>query len=259
MESSLSGKTILITRDMNQAKPMVDRLKNLGAVVLIFPTIKISPPDNPDLIRGYLADISVFEWIVFTSSNAVRYFDKFKNREQKNLKNIKIACVGKKTTEALEELNLTPVVVPNVQTSRGLLEAILNHDIKGQRILLPVSNLASKDIQEGLQAHGAHVERIEVYKNVPFPNHNRELIYKKIDNNIIDCITFYSPSAINSFANLMGEKGISLINTRKIPIAVIGSTTALAARDQNLHPTIQPIQSDDQNFVQGLIEYFNKA
>jgi uroporphyrinogen-III synthase len=249
---SLSGKTIVITRDLNQSKPFVKRLKNLGAKILLFPIIKITGPDDPDSIRTYLTDISTFEWIIFTSANAVRYFFKFKNRDRNDMHKIKIACVGKKTAELLKTYNLTPVLIPSTFTNEALLKAIIKYDVWRKRILLPVSNIAGNELQEGLQTHGAFVERIEIYKNVPYRNSQREMLFQKIENKLVDCITFYSPSAINNFADLIGEKGITLINTRKIPIAVIGSTTAQAAREKNLNPGIMPAGSDEESFVEEL-------
>jgi uroporphyrinogen-III synthase len=256
MEMSLSGKTIVITRDLNQAKSFVERLKNLGAKVLLFPIIKITGPDDPDLIRTYLTDISTFEWIIFTSANAVRYFFKFKNNGRNDMHKIKIACVGKKTAEVLKAYNLTSLLIPSTFTSEELLKAILKYDVRRKRILLPVSNLAGNELQEGLQTHGAFVERIEVYKNILHRNSQKEMIFQKIENKSVDCLTFYSPSAINSFADLIGEKGITLINTRKIPIAVIGSTTAKAARGKNLNPEIMPAKSDEDTFVEELERFF---
>jgi len=257
MEMPISGKTIVITRDVKQAKPFAEQLKNLGANVLLFPTIKISPPDDPDQIRKTLTDLSAFEWIIFTSSNAVRYFFKFINEKQSTLLKIKIACVGNKTSKALEGFDIAPTVIPDIYTSHELLDAILKHNIKGKRILLPVSNLAGNELQEGLQTHGALVERLVIYKNVPITNSKKELIFEKIDKHEIDCITFFSPSAIIIFTDLMGEKGISLINTRKIKIAVIGSTTELAARENNLNPEIIPDRSDERSFVDELVRYFD--
>jgi uroporphyrinogen-III synthase len=256
MEMAISGKTIVITRDINQAKSFAEQLKNLGATILFFPTIRITPPDDPGNIRKTLANLSVFEWIIFTSSNSVRYFFKFINEKQSSLQKIKIACVGNKTTEALEGFHITPTIIPNIYTSHELLDAILKYDVKGKRILLPVSNLAKNEIQEGLQSNGALVERIVIYKNIPITNAKKELIFEKIDNHRIDCITFFSPSAINTFTDLMGEKGINLINSKKIPIAVIGSTTSLAAQEKDLVPTIQPSQSNEQSFVEELERYF---
>jgi len=255
---SLTGKTIVITRDVNQAKPLVQRLENLGATILLFPTIKITVPDNLDRIQKILEDLSVFEWIIFTSINTVRYFFKIINVKPGNLQKIKIACVGKKTAETLAEYNLTTTVIPDIYTSHDLLKALLKYGVKGKHILLPASNLAGRELEEGLKAQGAQVERIEVYKNVPFENPQNDLIFEKIDKNEIDCLTFFSPSAMKSFAHLMGEKGISLINFRNIPIAVIGSTTARAARENGLQPAIMPLMSGEESFVEELEKYFGE-
>jgi len=256
MDMSLAGKTIVITRDVNQAKPFAQMLENLGARIVMFPTIKISPPDKTDQIRKRLRDLNDFEWIIFTSSNAVRYFFKYIHANKSTVQKIKIASVGKKTTEVLEEFHLTPAILPNIYTSQALLDAIIKHDIKGKLILLPVSNLAGKELQEGLLTHGAFVERVEIYKNIPNEYSKRELLIEKIDKCRIDCITFFSPSAINRFADLMGDKGIALINANKISIAVIGSSTLLAARKKNLEPTIQPLHSDEQSFAEEIDKYF---
>ena len=78
--------------------------------------------------------------------------------------------------------------------------------------MLPVSNAAGDELQKGLQSLGAHVKRIEVYKNTPYRDLKWDTIFKKIEGKIIDCITFYSPSALHAFAKLIGEDGISMIN-----------------------------------------------
>ena len=256
MEMSLSGKTIVITRDVNQGKPFAEKLEDLGATVLSFPTIKITEPDNPGRIREMLRDATAFDWIIFTSSNAVRYFLKFINNIQSTLEGINISCVGKKTAETLEKSNITPTLIPNIFTSDELLTALLKYDVRGKRILLPVSNLAGKELQEGLIERGAQVERVEVYKTVPFKNAPKEMMLKKIDKNEIDCITFFSPSAIDTFAHLMEKRGMRKIINKNIPIAVIGPTTARAARENNLNPEIIPEKSDEKSFLEEMVKYF---
>jgi uroporphyrinogen III methyltransferase/synthase len=256
MDMSLSGKTIVITRAANQAKPFAEMLGSLGAKIVLFPTIKISPPEDSDYIRKTLANLGAFQWIIFTSANAVRYFFNYMNKKNNTLQKVKIASVGKKTTEVLKTFHLSPTIIPKTYTSNGLLNAIVKHDIRGKRILLPVSNLAGNELQEGLQAHGALVERLEIYKNIPDTDSKKELLLEKLEKHQIDCITFFSPSAINTFTELVGDKGITLINKKKITIAVIGSTTLLAAQEKNLQPTIQPSQSDERSFVEEIKKYF---
>jgi len=253
---SINGKTIVITRDPNQAKTFAKMIEEAGAHVYLFPIIKITGPDDPDLVRKNLKDLKIFNWIVFTSANAVRYFFKFIAKDRSDVIKLKIACVGKKTAEELKTFNLEPFVIPQSFNSQDLLAEILKHDLKGERILLPVSNLSGSELQEGLQAQGAAIERIEIYKNEPIQTFKRKDIIQKIENNSIDCITFFSPSAINAFIDLINKKGISLIQKRKIPIAVIGKTTAQAARDRDLYPDIMPAKSDEESFVKELERYF---
>ena len=253
---SLSGKTLVITRDETQAKPFAQKLEALGATILLFPTIKITEPDYPDQIRKLVHDPVVYDWIIFTSANAVRYFMKYLNNSQKSLEKVNISCVGKKTAEILKKFNVTPALIPEKYSSDELFSALLKHDLHGKRILLPVSNLAGKELQKALQERGALVERIVVYKNVPNEHTEKEKICHKIENNEIDCIIFFSPSAIDTFAQLMEEKGIELIKKRNVAIAVIGSTTARAARKNDLNPVIIPEMSDELSFINELKKYF---
>ena len=96
-----------------------------------------------------------------------------------------------------------------------------------------------------------------IYRNEPYENSQTDIFVGKVDKNEIDCILFFSPSAINTFADLIRDKGISLINVKKIPIAVIGTTTARAVRENGLQPAIMPLVSDEESFVEELIKYFS--
>ena len=246
----------MITRDETQSKPFAQKLEALGASIFSFPTIKITDPDYPEQIRKLVHDPAVYDWIIFTSTNAVRYFMKHLNNSQRALEKVNISCVGKKTAQVLEEYNLTPISIPKKYTSDELFAALLKHDLHGKRILLPVSNLAGKELQKALQKEGAFVERIEVYKNVPNEHIEKEILYHKIENDEVDCIIFFSPSAIDTFAQLMEKKGIRLIKERNVAIAVIGSTTARAARKNDLNPVIIPEMSDELSFINELEKYF---
>lgn len=252
---SLTSKTILITRIRNQAKGLVEMLENLGYNVLNIPTIQITDPDDPAHIQKLLKDTSSFEWIIFTSANAVRYFFKFCSGNDQEFRNLKIACIGNKTAEVLESFSIEPQLIPGTFSNQGLLNDIQKYEIRGKHILLPVSNIAGDELHTGLEALGAHVKRIEVYKNEPYKDSQWDTVYEKLENNIINCIAFYSPSALYAFTALIGDKGIAMINDKKIAIAVIGSSTARAAREKQLHPQIMPLQSDDKHFVEALEGY----
>ena len=71
---SLSNKTILVTRTRKQSEALIEMLKKNGCRVLNVPTIEISEADNPEHLQKMLKEISAYDWIIFTSANAVRYF-----------------------------------------------------------------------------------------------------------------------------------------------------------------------------------------
>jgi len=255
----LTDKTIIVTRDVKQAVPFVSQLKNLGANAILFPTIEITGPEEPEKIRAELTDISKYDWIIFTSANAVSYFFKFVDLDRIDMKRKNIACVGKKTAEVLGNFNLSPTLVPEKHSAQDLVEAMRKYDISGKYILIPVSNLAAHEIENELQSLGSIVKRVEVYQTKTYQNPDKEMLYQKISDGLIDCVTFFSPSALNAFIELTGEEVVNEINSRQIDIAVIGSTTARAAEEAKLKPSIQPEQSDSESFLQALKEHYSDS
>ncbi len=70
----LDGKRIVVTRAIEQARGLKDRLESMGAVVLLLPAVSFSEPaDTAELDRAIQA-LESFDWILFTSANAVRFF-----------------------------------------------------------------------------------------------------------------------------------------------------------------------------------------
>ena len=65
---------VLVTRAADQAGGLVSGLRSSGAEVVEFPTIKTVPPESwADLDRA-IGVLSSFEYVIFTSVNALAYF-----------------------------------------------------------------------------------------------------------------------------------------------------------------------------------------
>ena len=69
--SPLAGRRVLITRAPRQASELADRLRELGAIPIVVPTIEIGPPSSFAALDAALASLSSFDLIAFTSGNAV--------------------------------------------------------------------------------------------------------------------------------------------------------------------------------------------
>ncbi|NJD09607.1 MAG: hypothetical protein FIB01_03885 [Gemmatimonadetes bacterium] len=71
-EQELAGCQVVVTRPADQAEPLAEALRQLGARVRVRPLISIAAPIDPARLRGALARLSDYNWVAFTSANAVR-------------------------------------------------------------------------------------------------------------------------------------------------------------------------------------------
>ncbi len=71
---SLQGKRIVVTRAVEQARGLKVRLESMGATVLLFPAVGFSEPADTRELDRAIRSLSEFDWVLFTSANAVRFF-----------------------------------------------------------------------------------------------------------------------------------------------------------------------------------------
>jgi uroporphyrinogen III methyltransferase/synthase len=167
----LYGQRVVVTRTRRQASGLTQRLLELGADVLEIPTIRIVPvpPDRRrHQLLGRLSEL--FDWIVFTSPNAVeRFFEDFFQVHQdiRALGAIRFAAVGPVTSAHLARLRLRVEVQPETFTTEMLSKAFAKENVKDQRFLLPHGNLADPLLANHLRDQGAQVEEWIVYETQP--------------------------------------------------------------------------------------------
>ena len=102
----LWGKRIIVTRARAQASGLVEKISELGGFPIEFPTISIEKAENYTALHNAFKNISNYDWIVFTSVNAVEIiFEEFRkvNMDIRDLKDIKICAIGPATRESLEK------------------------------------------------------------------------------------------------------------------------------------------------------------
>jgi AcrR family transcriptional regulator len=113
-ELPLKGKTIVITRTIEQSKESASALTRLGANVIIFPTLEIVPPENWSKFDGILTQPGKIDFIIFTSVHSVQMFSN-RCREigaELNYNRTLVAAVGNKTSSYCEKNNIqSPLTV----------------------------------------------------------------------------------------------------------------------------------------------------
>jgi uroporphyrinogen III methyltransferase/synthase len=167
----LFGRRVVVTRARRQSGGLAARLARLGADVLEIPTIRIEPVP-PDAARETGLDRvgELYDWIVFTSPNAVEFFfDHFfrRHRDVRALGSIKLAAIGPATAAGLRDLHLSVEVQPQSYTAEKLAEAFPKEGIAGKRVLVPHGQLADPALVKALREAGAKVEEWIVYQTRP--------------------------------------------------------------------------------------------
>jgi len=245
----LFGKTIVVTRSREQASELAEKLNTLGAQVLSFPTIRFEDPPDKEALQRCLSDIANFDWVVFTSVNAVdRFFSALNDAEgdSRALAGCKICCIGPGTADRLASQGIRADLIPKRFTSKAIFQALAEQrEITGKRFLLPRADIAGRDLPEQLRAHGADVADIAAYRTLP--GEPSEEVIEALRARQVDLVTFTSSSTARNFASIIKRE------LGKLPDAVayvsIGPETSKAARQEGM-----TVRAEAQDYtIDGLV------
>ena len=228
----LFGRRVLVTRAAEQAGGLSERLASLGAHPVEIPTIRAVPlADNPELDAA-LADLGRFDWIAFSSANAVRaVFDRLSaaGADSRALHSVRVAAIGSATASALAARGISADFVPERSGSDGFADGLARLGVSGARILLPRSDIAGGALPERLRQSGAVVSEIAAYRTET-PESSRAPLAAALDGGL-DAATFASASAVSNLIALL-DGDISRLDG--VAIACIGRATAAAASELGL-------------------------
>lgn len=256
---TLQNKTIVITRRAEQAKGLIRSIEERGGKPLLFPTIATRPTEKTEIRNRALSALHTYHWIVFGSENAAKYFLAQMSEEALQGALPKIAAVGSKTAKTLQKAGLYVDVIPAEYTAKGLLDVFGRLGVEHQRFLLPVSDIARKELPDGLRKLGATVDAVEFYRTVPNPDFDKERFLRLLQSNLPDVLTFFSPSAFRYLKQLAGAGVTDLIKKSRVAIAAIGPVTAKALTDEGLTVDIQPKVSDSTHLVEAMEGFFERG
>jgi uroporphyrinogen-III synthase len=218
--SSLAGRRIVITRPREKAEGLAERLRALGAVPIVFPTIRLEPAD-PGPMDAAAREIAGFDWVIFTSEQGVESFIErliAVGLTAADLGTREVAAIGPATADALLAHGVEPTLVPAEYVAEAILAEI--GDVTGRRVLLPRADIARAALADGLKERGAIVVEIAAYRTVGTGMQPPAL-------EGVDAVTFTSSSTVRYFV----DSGAALGTAR---VVCIGPVTAGTARELGL-------------------------
>jgi uroporphyrinogen III methyltransferase / synthase len=236
---TLSGQRILVTRSAEQAGELAALIRGAHGTPVLFPTIRLMHPEDCGPLDREIGRLTSFDWIVFSSANAARFFcGRLSGLGLASWpKGLRAASVGPGTTRELTELGVPVHVTASRHTAEGLVEALRPAGISGKRFLVPRSGEGRDVLPESIARGGGEAVSVVAYRNGPAEKDEDaalELLAAPPD-----VCTFASPSAFRNLFLLLGEEE-TLEMLGKSRIAVIGEVTARAVEARKLRVDIVP-------------------
>ena len=167
-EPSLHQKNIIITRSKDKISDIKKLFTDQGAQIFDFPAIDVGYPDDLNPLDEALSEIDDFHWIIFSSSNGIKFVDERLRDLNTTLKEcskkLKIAVVGEKTSLTLCQLGIEPDFVPPDFVAESLIE---NFPISGYglRVFLPRVQTGGRNlIADQFRNAGSRVVEVAAYE-----------------------------------------------------------------------------------------------
>jgi uroporphyrinogen-III synthase len=253
----LSGKRIVVTRGVEQARDLKDRLENLGAIVLLLPAVSFSEPADATELDRAIRSLSSFDWILFTSANAVQFFA---GRCRKlgvapgEGQKPRCAAVGPVTASAAAAEGFLIDYV-----AKEFLGTALAHELSAsladKSVLLPRSERAGRDLPDALKAGGARVTEVVTY-HTGGVGAAEPGVMDAVREARVDVVSFFSPSAVE---NLRGELGADILSRlgTKAAMAAVGPVTAAALRKAGLSVAFQAAEATAESMAAAIVKHFS--
>ncbi len=235
----LANRTVAVTRARAQSSGLARRLRELGAVVVEAPAIRIASIDGP------APDLAGYDLVCLTSPNGVRLlFDRLRaaGRDARALAGATVAAIGPGTARALAQCGVIADVVPEQFVAEGLVAALA--EIPVTKALIARAAVARDVLPDALRQRGAQVDVLELYETVaePLSAPQRDAV------GAADYVTFTSSSTVEFFfaqaSDAVGPQ------TRLISI---GPVTSDALRAHGHEPDVEAGRHDIDGLIDALI------
>jgi uroporphyrinogen-III synthase len=259
--SSLAGVWVVNTRSPRQAPDLDALLEERGARPLAYPCIDVAPALDPAPLDEALerAVAGAFDWLVFTSANAVEAVEArlpMSGMAPGQLAPTSVAAVGPGTAAAVaERLGLAVALCPQEHVAEALAEELVARGAR--RVLVPQAERAREALVRILVENGVETEAVVAYRTVlgsggvDVPGLLRE--------GRVDAVVFASPSAVENMAVRFAQEGGDWDALKRVCIVCVGPVTAAAAERRGLDVHVQAREHTMKDLVDGLEQYYRSS
>lgn len=247
--SKLKVKSILVSQPSpkQESSPYFELAKRQNVDIDFRPFIHVEGEGVAEFKKSKI-NLADYSAVILTSRNAIDHY--FRMCEEMRVEvpaTMKYFCMSEAIAYYLQKYVVyrKRKIYHGKQTFKDLIEIIKKH--KGEKFLLPSSDLLKPIIPELLEKNNIDYKRAIIYKTVCSDLSDLEDVY-------YDILVFFSPSGIKSlFQNFPDFK------QNKTRIATFGSTTLKAAQENGLKVNIEAPTVKAPSMTMALEQYIKDA
>lgn len=240
----MKGLRVVVTRAGHQADGLVAAFERAGAAVELLPLLEVVPPADPLPLQRAAAELALYDWLAFTSANAVEAFLPLAGGALPA--RLRIAAVGGATAAALRSCEIEPHMIARQADAAGLAAELAPHVGRRGRVLLPQAADARPTLVEGLAAAGAEVVAVVAYDK-RLPADARRRAAELFSASPLGWVTFTSPRIVRHFAELLGAGWEE--RRGELKAASIGPVTSAELRRHGVEPAAEAARPGDTELV----------
>lgn len=194
---ALSGCTVAVTRPASAVKGLAEAIEAMGGTLLPLATLGFEPLSE-SLAANPLQLADRYDWVLFTSQNAVRFFTQICAEKPPRWK---VGAVGAATAKALEGAGWSVDLLGSGLGGEDFAAQFLETVGSGRRVLWPTGESHRTELPDTLLAGGVSVDPLPLYRSTLPPTRDR------VPRSSVqpDWILVTSPQAGRNFVELYGR------------------------------------------------------
>ncbi|MBI4820169.1 MAG: uroporphyrinogen-III synthase [Deltaproteobacteria bacterium] len=247
---SLAGRTLVLTRPIEQSKDSVGLVERLGGRAIVLPTVRTITIVDPRLDQA-LAQLMEFELVVVPSVGAFRALEARAHELDVKL-SVPFATVGEKTAKAIEKSTGRPARFPKSEFHGESLvrELAAEGALLDAKVLLIRAPEGREELGDGLRAAGCRVVEANPYRIAPAEKPPDQTL-RELEQ--ADAITFMSGLALEFFFEVVGE-GLAKSTLDRTLVGVIGPVTKQKADELGVRVDVVPEIATAEALIQALAD-----
>ena len=251
----------MVTRAPEQSRELIAQLEELGAEVVSIPLVSFHSVEDPTEFDHAIRSIWNYDWLLFTSQNAVRFFLRTLLGAWVFLQRTADSAAADRGSRSHHRGDGPGARIPRRSRGPALAGNCAGQGAlgcgPGRKVLLPRSDRAARDLPDALREGGAEVTELLAYRTL-MPEAAAQGAIREVSDGDVDVVSFASPSAFDNFSDALGRVRLKEV-AKRTKFAAIGPTTAAAIRAAGFEVAIEADEAGSRGLVRALEDYYLRS